>query len=70
MKRNMNYGRQVTEEFQRKVLAEILEQCTEKQRDVHRRMYPNGVAAEDLPWAITQARNTVLKNGAASEGTA
>lgn len=56
-----NYGEQLTEQFQRKVLAEKLSQCTEPQQALFKKMYPNGPTAKQLSWAITQCQNTLNK---------
>jgi len=58
----MNYGENVTEQFQRERLAELLAQCTDEQRRIFNLMYPNGVGRERLPWALTQCNNSVQKN--------
>jgi len=50
------------EDFQRARLQELLAQCTESQRDVHRRMYIGGVKTSQLTWAIQQCLNTVKVN--------
>lgn len=62
MKLDMQYGERVTEEFQRKHLAELLSQCTDAQQDVFNRMYPNGPKKSQLAWAMTQCHNSVMKN--------
>jgi hypothetical protein len=36
----------------------MLAECSENQRDLHKRMYPNGVSDDLLDWAITQLENT------------
>ena len=58
---NMKYGEQITEQFQRETLAALLDQCTEKQRELFARMYPTGPHKDQLAWAITQCNNTLVK---------
>ena len=62
MKLNMKYGEEITETFQRQTLESLLSKCTDKQRDVFSRMYPNGVRKDQLAWAITQCKNTLDKS--------
>ncbi len=53
------------ESFQRSLLAELLEKCTEKQQGIFARIYPDGVAKMPLgkvPWATEQVERTVQKN--------
>jgi hypothetical protein len=57
----MNYGEEITETFQREKLAELLAQCTEANRSLFAKMYPGGPRREQLPWAITQCKNTLDK---------
>lgn len=48
----------------RAILEEMLSQCTEAQRDVFARMYPEGIDAipfEKLDWACKQVENTLSK---------
>ena len=63
----MNYGEQITEQFQRKVLAEKLSLCSERQRGLFARLYPNGLTTKQLSWAITQVQNTLNKAGSSSQ---
>lgn len=60
MKLDMTYGQRITEEFQRKTLDDLLSQCEEKHRDLFKKLYPKGVKANQLNWAITQCHNTLL----------
>lgn len=62
MKNNMNYGEEITEEFQRSKLAELFAQCTTEQQRVFGLMYPKSPKREQLCWALTQLRNTLNKN--------
>lgn len=53
----------LAEQFKRDKLAEILSQCTEKQRDFfNQRVFPNGVSADKLDSAYDLCERTIKKN--------
>lgn len=59
----MSYATEVTEKFKRQHLDELLQQCTEKQRQLARRIYPGGVPAKELDGMIDLAHRTLVANG-------
>jgi 3-methyladenine DNA glycosylase AlkC len=59
---NMNYGKEISEKFQREKLAELLARCNKEQQELFSRLYPNGPRSDQLAWAITQCHNTLIKN--------
>ncbi len=49
-----------TEEFQRQYLAELLNQCTEKQKVFfNEKVFPNGISLDKLPSAISLCERTL-----------
>ena len=50
------------EETRRGVIKDLLAQCTEEQRGLFNRIYPNGVLKKDLDSAIMLCERTVKKN--------
>lgn len=59
----MNTLNEMTEEFQRQQLAEILSQCTpEQQKFFNERAFPNGVSANQLAYAYALCERTIKHN--------
>jgi hypothetical protein len=55
--------KQITEEFQRAKLTELLSQCTpEQQGRFHSLVFPNGVPADQLPQAYALVERTIRRN--------
>lgn len=54
-------------EFTRLVLAELLAQLTQPQRDMFSRMYPNGPSEKQLANALDQIERTIKKNVSKSD---
>jgi hypothetical protein len=54
--------KQEVEEFKRSLLNERLSQCTEKQRELFGRLYPNGVPDDKLEDAINLCNRTIRRN--------
>ena len=50
------------EDFKRRLLADRLGQCTEKQQAFFHKVYPNGVSAGRLENAIDLCERTIRKN--------
>ncbi len=55
-------------EFARNLLAQELAQCTAKQQETFKLMYPNGVRLDQLDWAISQCERTNAKNALPAQG--
>jgi len=54
--------REKTRAFQIEEISILLNQCTEAQRNLFDRMYPDGVNNEQVDKAYDQCRRTVEKN--------
>lgn len=64
MKLDSRYGERVTEEWQRKKLAELLVSLADEDRRLFDRLYAHGVPADHLAYALTLV-NTMLMEGRA-----
>ena len=49
-------------------ISELLDQCTEGQREFYGRLYPRGPTYDQMGTAYDQVRRTVIKNAAKSTG--
>jgi len=49
-------------EFERNLMREMLDKCTEEQRAFFKRMYPKGPNQNQIEHAFVQIENTMRKN--------
>lgn len=65
----MNEAHKQIEVIKQKMLEDALAQCTIKQREIFKALYPNGPKEGQMEWAIQQCFNTIKKNTKTNQNT-